>query len=129
MIRKGLQPPGKAMRCRLMTVLLDRACRRSELSRRQLAQQLGVTVGTVSSYYRGLVDPLNCRLVIQQRLADLNGATVDEVCGFYRCGEWSGLSDRPPVLRQPILRGLRRCRVADRKGAAKPLRTREAMPA
>jgi len=95
-------------RCRLMGALLDRASRFHDLSRRQLAQQLGVSVSTVNNYYQGHVDPLHCRLVIQQRLADLNGSTIDEVARFYTSGDWHVIGLKDPTLAKSTCRGLRR---------------------
>ncbi len=98
------------VRTELMCALMDRACRCQGLSRRQLASQLGVSVGTVNSYYLQKVDPLNCRLVIQQRLADLNGTTMDELTRFYGSGEWAVIGLRRPEQVKPVERGLRKRR-------------------
>ncbi len=94
-------------RC-LFSALLDRATRAHDLTRRQLAAQLGVAVGTVNNYYLGKVDPLNCRLLIQQRLAELNGSTVDELWRFYSTGDWEVIGLRDPWLSRPVVQGMRR---------------------
>jgi DNA-binding XRE family transcriptional regulator len=93
-------------RC-LFSALLDRATRAHDLTRRQLAAQLGVAVGTVNNYYLGKVDPLNCRLLIQQRLAELNGSTVDELWRFYSTGDWEVIGLRDPWLGRPVVQGMR----------------------
>lgn len=98
------------VRTELMSALMDRACRCHELSRRQLASQLGVSVGTVNSYYLRKVDPFNCRLVIQQRLADLNGTTMDELTRFYSSGDWALIGLRWPQVSKPVVKGLRKRR-------------------
>ncbi len=109
-------------RC-LLSALLDRATRAHDLSRRQLAAQLGVAVGTVNNYYLGKVDPLNCRLLIQQRLAELNGSTVDELWRFYATGDWGLIGLRDPLLIRPIQKGLRR-----RRGVSKAAAMEEPSP-
>ena len=94
-------------RCRLFAALMDRACRLSGLSRRQLARQLGVAVGSVNNYYLGKVDPLDNRLVIQQRLARLNGMPLEAVVAFYESGDWTVIETGEPQLQREVLRGLR----------------------
>ncbi|MEB3354687.1 MAG: hypothetical protein VKM34_10730, partial [Cyanobacteriota bacterium] len=76
--------------------------------------QLGVSVGTVNSYLLMRVDPLNCRLVIQQRLAALNGVDIQELFGLYETGDWDGFPRRAPQLVRTVIRPLRRgqCRHA-----------------
>jgi hypothetical protein len=106
-----LNSTNTSVRTELMCGLMDRACRCHELSRRQLASQLGVSVGTVNSYYLRKVDPFNCRLVIQQRLADLNGTTMDELTRFYGSGDWAVIGLRWPQVAKPVVKGLSTRRV------------------
>lgn len=116
-------------RRRLFTSLLDRACRLSELSRKQLAQQLSVSTGTVNAYLLHRVDPLNTRLVIQQRLAALNGLELNEVMALYETGDWDAMPRRAPRLLRHVQKPLRptRSRLA-RDLAAEEWRTRDLQP-
>lgn len=97
----------KSARCRLLIALMDRACRLSRLSRRQLAWQLGVSAGTVNAYYLGRVDPLHSRLIIQRRLAKLNGLHLEELLAFYDSGDWGAIPDRAVQLVRDLLPDLR----------------------
>ncbi|MBM3938716.1 MAG: hypothetical protein FJ333_08720 [Sphingomonadales bacterium] len=97
-------------RCRLMIALLDRAGALNGLSRRQMACQLGVSVGTVNAYYLRRVDPFHCRMVIQKRLGDLNGTSLDDVYAFYASGDWQLIGAGSPVLAKPVSKPLRRPR-------------------
>jgi hypothetical protein len=105
-------------RCRLMISLLDRAGALNGLSRRQLADQLGVSVGTVNAYYLRRVDPFHCRMVIQKRLGDLNGASLDDVYSFYASGDWQLIATGHPALTKPVSKPLRGPR--SRVGGAEP---------
>ena len=104
-------------RCRLMIALLDRASAINGLSRRQLADQLGVSVGTVNAYYLRRVDPFHCRIAIQKHLADLNGTSLDDAYAFYATGDWDLIGSGSPVLAKPVSRPLRgpRSRVSNRE--------------
>ena len=92
-----LCPVSRRERCQLFVFLLNRAARLGGLSRRKLARELGVSVGTMNNYLLHKVDPLCCRLVIQQRLAALNGLGVDELGRLYADGAWEQLLVRMPV--------------------------------
>lgn len=114
-------PQTKSQRCRLLIAVMDRACRLSGLSRRQLAWQLGVSVGTVNAYYIGRVDPLRSRAVIQQRLARLNGVGLDALLEFYASGVWMGPAGRLPELNRDPMPCLRKgTRAADARAGCWP---------
>lgn len=95
-------------RSRLFGELLNRACERSDLTRRQLADQLDLSLTTLTSYLVGGVDPLRTRVILQQRLARLNGLTMSDLLSLYCTGDWKQLQSCEPELQRPVVRPPRR---------------------
>ena len=60
---------------------------KKQLSQRDLAKLLGITIGTVTKYLRGEVDPLNVGSGIQKNLASCLSMSLDSLMNFYSSGE------------------------------------------
>jgi transcriptional regulator with XRE-family HTH domain len=60
----------------------------SHATQRDLAERLGVSVGTITKYLGGSVPPLNVCLEIQYELALALGVTLDALYHYYRSGEY-----------------------------------------
>lgn len=95
-------------RGRVFGELLNRACERSDLTRRQLADQLDLSLATVTTYLMGGVDPLRTRVILQQRLARLNGLSMGDLLSLYCSGDWHQLRPSDPELQRPVVRPPRR---------------------
>lgn len=57
-------------------------------SQRELCEKLGITIGTMTKYLRGSVDPMRVGLVIQANLAKELGVTLDALMSYYTTGEY-----------------------------------------
>jgi len=60
-----------------------------ELSQRQLAERMGITIGSFAKYLRGEVPPLRVATHIQAALARELGVTLDALVSFYMHGEYA----------------------------------------
>jgi transcriptional regulator with XRE-family HTH domain len=58
-------------------------------SQRGLCDLLGITVGTLTKYFRGEVLPTKVGLGIQSCLADALGVTLDALMNYYQTGEYA----------------------------------------
>lgn len=67
----------------------------NKLSQRGIADRCGVTIGAITKYLRGEVEPDNASFRVQRRLAEALGVTVDSLWKYYESGEYSsGVSIR-----------------------------------
>ena len=57
------------------------------LSQRDLCKKLEITIGTLSKYLRGLVDPLDVKSGIQKNLASSLSISLDSLIDFYSSGK------------------------------------------
>ena len=57
-------------------------------SQRQLCEALGITIGTLTKYLRGAVEPTRVGGVILQRLAACRGVTTDSLLNYLESGEF-----------------------------------------
>ena len=58
------------------------------ISQRDLSALLGITIGSLSKYLRGEVDPAKVGFEVQVNLAKRLGCSADELHLYYRSGEW-----------------------------------------
>lgn len=57
-------------------------------SQRELCERLGITIGTMTKYLKGAVEPFKVGLGIQACLARELGITLDALVAYYRTGEY-----------------------------------------
>lgn len=57
-------------------------------SQRELCEKLGITIGTMTKYLRGSVDPMKVGVAIQANLAKELGVTLDALMSYYTTGEY-----------------------------------------
>lgn len=60
----------------------------NKLSQRGLATRCGVTIGAITKYLRGEVEPDNVSFGVQRRLAEALGVTIDSLWNYYETGEY-----------------------------------------
>lgn len=61
----------------------------NKFSQRALASYCGVTIGAITKYLRGEVEPENTSFGVQRHLARALGVTVDSLWSYYETGEYS----------------------------------------
>ena len=66
---------------------LDEARVRNKYSQRQLCDAIGITIGTLTKYNRGSVDPMRVGVAIMRRLAGQIGVTTNSLMEFIETGE------------------------------------------
>ena len=59
-----------------------------QMPQRELAERLGVTIGTLTKYLRGEVFPNNVKTHISEKLASLRGVSLDSLLHYYDTGEF-----------------------------------------
>jgi len=69
--------------------LLTEALVVNRVSQRELAERLGITIGTLTKYLRGEVFPLNVKAYIHQKLAKLVGVSTDSLFDYYETGQFT----------------------------------------
>ena len=69
-----------------------------ELSQRDLCAKLGCTIGSLSKYLRGEVEPTKVGFEIQCKLANVLGHSVDALNRYYTTGEWTSDTSIKTVL-------------------------------
>lgn len=60
----------------------------NKLSQRGLAARCGVTIGAITKYLRGEVEPDNVSFGVQRRLAEALGVTIDSLWNYYETGAY-----------------------------------------
>ena len=69
-----------------------------ELSQRDLCAKIGVSIGSLSKYLRGEVEPGKVGLDIQAKLAEVLGHSMDALNRYYMTGEWTSDTSIKTVL-------------------------------
>lgn len=59
-----------------------------QMPQRELAERLGVTIGTLTKYLRGEVFPNNVKTHITQKLARLRGVSLDSLLHYFETGHF-----------------------------------------
>ncbi len=67
---------------------LEEARVRNKYSQRQLCEAIGITIGTLTKYNRGSVDPMRVGVAIMRRLAGEIGVTTNTLMEFIETGEF-----------------------------------------
>ena len=67
---------------------LNQAMVMHEISQRKLGDEIGVSIGTVTKYLRGEVNPFDVRSRITRNLATKLGITTEALYNFYDTGEY-----------------------------------------
>lgn len=60
----------------------------NKLSQRELCARLGITIGTLTKYLRGSVDPRNVGVSKIRKLAESLGVTTNALLDYYETGEY-----------------------------------------
>lgn len=68
--------------------LLKEALAENKFSQRDLCVELGITIGTLTKYLRGDVDPNKVGVAIMRKLAKQLGFTTDTVLDYFETGEY-----------------------------------------
>jgi transcriptional regulator with XRE-family HTH domain len=68
--------------------VLNQAQVANHFTQRQLCAQLGITIGTMTKYLRGAVNPDRVATEIQAALAKQVGVTLDSLINYYETGEY-----------------------------------------
>ena len=68
--------------------VLNQAQVANHYTQRQLCAQLGITIGTMTKYLRGAVNPDRVATEIQAALAKQVGVTLDSLIAYYETGEY-----------------------------------------
>ena len=67
---------------------LHQALVANKLSQRELCAKLGITIGTLTKYLRGSVDPRNVGVSKMRKLAESLGVTTNTLLDYYETGEY-----------------------------------------
>ena len=67
---------------------LHQALAANKLSQRELCARLGITIGTLTKYLRGSVDPRNVGVSKIRKLAESLGVTTNTLLDYYETGEY-----------------------------------------
>ena len=67
---------------------LHQALAANKLSQRELCARLGITIGTLTKYLRGSVDPRNVGVSKIRKLAESLGVTTNALLDYYETGEY-----------------------------------------
>ncbi|MAP42189.1 MAG: hypothetical protein CL981_00425 [Euryarchaeota archaeon] len=67
---------------------LHQALVANKLSQRELCTRLGITIGTLTKYLRGSVDPRNVGVSKIRKLAESLGVTTNTLLDYYETGEY-----------------------------------------
>ena len=67
---------------------LNQAMVMHQISQRKLGDEMGVSIGTITKYLRGEVNPFDVRTRITRNLAGLLGITPDALFDYYDTGEY-----------------------------------------
>lgn len=105
-------------------------------SQRELCERLGITIGTMTKYLKGMVEPFKVGLGIQTCLAKELGITLDALVAYYRTGEYetsvtlndveswirssAGQEDMPALMKSLHEASLRSLGVVENAGKIEP---------
>ena len=66
-------------------------------SQRKLCAEIGVTIGTMTKYMRGSINPFKVGTEVQERLARSLGQSLTSLLAYYRTGEYASQITREDV--------------------------------
>jgi transcriptional regulator with XRE-family HTH domain len=76
---------------------LNTALVSNRYSQRKLCAEIGVTIGTMTKYMRGSINPLKVGTEVQDRLAGTLGVSLASLIAYYRTGEYANHITREDV--------------------------------
>ena len=76
---------------------LNTALVSNRFSQRKLCAEIGVTIGTMTKYMRGSINPLKVGTEVQERLAATLGQSLSSLLAYYRTGEYASHITREDV--------------------------------
>jgi len=78
----------KELRIERFKSVLTEAMITNQYTQRKLCEELGITIGTMTKYLRGAVDPNRVATEIQAALAKTLGKTTDALLHYYASGDY-----------------------------------------
>lgn len=76
---------------------LNTALVSNRYSQRKLCAHIGVTIGTMTKYMRGSINPLKVGTEVQEKLAEALGVNLPSLIAYYRTGEYASHITREDV--------------------------------
>ena len=76
---------------------LNTALVSNRYSQRKLCAHIGVTIGTMTKYMRGGINPLKVGTEVQEKLAEALGVNLPSLIAYYRTGEYASHITREDV--------------------------------
>lgn len=89
--------PGQAEINRRFVNALNTALVSNRYSQRRLCTEIGVTIGTMTKYMRGSINPFKVGTEVQERLARSLGQSLSSLLAYYRTGEYASQITREDV--------------------------------
>lgn len=89
--------PGQAEINRRFVNALNTALVSNRYSQRKLCAEIGVTIGTMTKYMRGSINPFKVGTEVQERLARSLGQSLSSLLAYYRTGEYASQITREDV--------------------------------
>ena len=83
-----LSDSDRAVKVQRFIQVLNQAQVANHFTQRQLCAELGITIGTMTKYLRGAVNPDRVATEIQAALAKQVGVTLDSLINFYETGQY-----------------------------------------
>ena len=87
-IMSDLSDASREIKVQRFIRVLNQAQVANHYTQRQLCAQLGITIGTMTKYLRGAVNPDRVATEIQAALAKQVGVTLDSLIAYYETGEY-----------------------------------------
>ena len=87
-IMSDLSDASREIKVQRFIRVLNQAQVANHFTQRQLCAQLGITIGTMTKYLRGAVNPDRVATEIQAALAKQVGVTLDSLLAYYETGEY-----------------------------------------
>lgn len=87
-IMSDLSDASREIKVQRFIRVLNQAQVANHFTQRQLCAQLGITIGTMTKYLRGAVNPDRVATEIQAALARQVGVTLDSLLAYYETGEY-----------------------------------------
>ena len=76
---------------------LKQALVSNRFSQRKLCTEIGVTIGTMTKYMRGSINPFKVGTEVQERLAQSLGVSLPSLLTYYRTGDYASQITRGEV--------------------------------
>ncbi len=89
--------PGQVEINRRFVNALHTALVTNRYSQRKLCAEIGVTIGTMTKYMRGSINPFKVGTEVQERLARSLGQSLSSLLAYYRTGEYASQITREDV--------------------------------